>query len=80
MSIARTTKTEEQLDDEAIVDYVKSFIRVQSSDWRRRQQNAVLPEVMNRIDTVRNRGDQPDVQKILQAVWTDREGVKGLLD
>lgn len=77
---ARRAKTETELDDEAIVAYIRSFVTVMSADWRRRQLNAVLPEVMKLVDEARAKGHEPDVRAILDRVWIDRKGPAGLLD
>lgn len=77
---SRTTKTETELDDEAVVAYVRSFVTVMSADWRRRQINAILPQIMKQVDTARAKGDQPNVHAILQKVWVDKQGPAGLLD
>ncbi len=77
---SRVSKTETQMDDEAVVAYVRAYVTVMAADWRRRQVNAILPGVMQRVDAARAKGDLPDVHKILQKVWLDREGPAGLLD
>lgn len=76
---ARRPKTEEEMDDEAIVAFVRSYATVMAADWRRRQLNAVLPEVMKRVDEARAKGNAPDVNAIMQQVWLNAEGPKGLL-
>jgi hypothetical protein len=77
---ARTTKDDTELDDEAIVAFIRSFITVMAADWRRRQLNAVLPSVMKQVDAARAAGHEPDVRAILDKVWIDRKGPAGLLD
>lgn len=76
---ARNAKSDAELDDEAAIDYVRSFVGVMASDWRRRQLNDILPKVMGAIDTARERGDVPDVREIMKLVWLE-EGPKGLLE
>jgi hypothetical protein len=76
---ARTAKTQEEMDDEAIVAYVRSFVTVMAADWRRRQLNLVLPEIMHQVDDARAKGHEPNVHKIMQQVWLKAEGPKGLL-
>lgn len=68
----RDTKTQEELDDAAIVDAVRSFIRVQERDWSRRQMNAMLPKVLKAVDTARANGERPDVKKIIEQAFTGR--------
>jgi hypothetical protein len=77
---ARTEKTEEEMDDEAVVAYIRSFVTVMAADWRRRQLNKVLPEIMKQVDAARARGDAPNVHAIMQKVWLDAEGPAGLID
>ncbi len=79
MTAGRIQKTEEQMDDEAVMAYIRSFITVQAADWRRRQLNTVLPEVMKQIDAARAKGNLPDVRRILDKVWLDKAGPAGLL-
>lgn len=73
MTISRTAKTPEQLDDEAVVGLIRGFVTVQAADWRRRQLNVVLPRVFRAIDEARARGDAPDVKAILKQVWVERD-------
>ena len=77
---ARSPKSEVELDDEAIIAYIRAFATVMAADWRRRQLNAVLPEVMKRVDAARAKGDLPDVKAIMDQVWVDSDGPKGLLE
>ena len=77
---ARNPKSETELDDEAIIAYIRAFVNVMAADWRRRQLNAILPEVMSRVDAARAKGDLPDVRAIIDQVWVDKDGPKGLLE
>lgn len=76
---ARNPKTETEMDDEAIVAYIRSFVTVMAADWRRRQLNVILPEVMKQVDAARSAGHAPNVRAILDKVWIDKEGPAGLL-
>jgi hypothetical protein len=78
--VARKAKTDTELDDESIASYVRGFVQVMAADWRRRQLNVVLPQVMSLVDAAREKGDEPDVRKILDKVWLDAAGPAGLLD
>jgi hypothetical protein len=78
--IARRPKTDTELDDESIASYVRGFVQVMAADWRRRQLNSVLPKVMNLVDEARAKGHEPDVRKILDQVWIDKDGPAGMLD
>ena len=77
---ARNPKTETELDDEAIVAYIRSFVSVMAADWRRRQLNVILPDVMKQVDEARAAGHEPNVHAILQKVWIDKEGPAGLVE
>lgn len=71
--VSRSAKTEDELDDAAVVDAIRSFIRVQASDWQRRQLNAMLPGVLRLVDEARANGDRPDVVAIIRQVYLKRQ-------
>lgn len=73
MSISRSIKTTEELDDAAVVDAVRAFINVQGRDWVRRQLNAVQPRVLRLVDEARANGDAPDVPALIRQVFLDRQ-------
>lgn len=73
MGVTRSAKTDDELDDAAIVDAIRSFIRVQASDWQRRQLNEVQPQVFQLVDAARERGDRPDVPAIIRQVYLKRQ-------
>lgn len=77
---ARKAKTDSELDDEAIVAYVKGFVQVMAADWRRRQLNIILPEVLAQVDAARSAGHAPDVRAILDKVWLTKEGPAALVE
>lgn len=74
------SKTDIQLEDEAIADAVRTFIGLQSRVWVRQQKNAILPVVLRMADDLRANGEQVDVPAILKQVWLERDGIVGLLD
>jgi hypothetical protein len=65
----RIIRTDEELDEMAIADAVRSFITLQARDLVRRKRNELLPKVMAEIDKARALGDKPDVPAILRAVY-----------
>ena len=65
----RDVKTSEELDDAAIVDAVRSFIRVQERDWARREMNRVLPVVLREVDRQRSLGNVPHVPSLIRRVF-----------
>lgn len=69
---ARGFKTEEHLEEAAIIDTLRTFIAVQARDWQRRQQNALVPRVLRMVDEARANGDAVDVPALIQQVWLDR--------
>lgn len=71
MTVSRAQKSEENLEEAAIVDTIRQFINVQSRDWVRRQQNALIPSVLRLVDDARNGGDSIDVGALIKQVWLD---------
>lgn len=80
MAVQAKTKSEVELEDEAIADAVRSFIALQSRVWVRQQKNAVLPQVMRLADEARADGKAVDVPAIIRQVWMETDGIVGLLD
>ncbi len=80
MTIGRIKKTDTELDDDSVAAYIRAFVAVQAADWRKRQVNALLPDVLQQVDAARARGKQPDMHAILRKIWTDHAGPAGLLD
>ena len=73
MTISRSQKSEETLEEAVIVDTIRQFINVQSRDWVRRQQNALIPAVLRLVDDARAAGDAPDVAALIRQVWLHGE-------
>ena len=71
--IGRTAKTREQLDDESVVNYIRSFVTVQAADWRRRKLNDVLPRVLKMVDAARDNGDSVDLPTLMKQVWVEQD-------
>lgn len=69
MTPGRIMKTEEQLEDDSIIAYIRGFVTVQAADWRRRQLNAVLPRVMQAVDEARAAGHAIDTEALVKQVW-----------
>jgi hypothetical protein len=66
-------KTSTELDKETAKDLVRSFIRVQASDYFRRTMNEVWPEVNDAIDELVANGAKVDLQALIRQVWLDRQ-------
>jgi len=80
VAIQAKRKTETELEDEAIADAVRSFIRLRARVWEREQKNRILPAVIEAADEARRQGKAVDVPAILRQVWLEDDGVAGLLD
>lgn len=80
MAIQTKRKTEVELEDEAIADAVRTFIRLQARVWERDQKNRILPTVIELADAARLQGKQVDVPAIIRQVWMESDGIAGLLD
>lgn len=65
-------KTSTELDKETAKDLVRSFIRVQASDYFRRTMNEVWPEVSDAIDELVSNGAKVDLPALIKQVWLDR--------
>lgn len=80
MAISAKTKSEVELEDEAIADAVRTFITLQSRVWVRQQKNAILPRILKMADEARANGKAVDVPALIRQVWLESDGVVGLLD
>lgn len=80
MAISAKTKTEVELEDEAIADAVRTFIVLQSRVWVRQQKNAILPRILKMADEARANGKAVDVPALIRQVWLESDGIVGLLD
>jgi hypothetical protein len=73
MAVSRRTSTDEELDDHAVVDVVRSYISLQARDWQRRQRNRVVPGVLRLVDQARANGDAVDVPALVRQVFLDHQ-------
>ena len=73
MAVSRNQKTREELDDQAAIDTLRTFINVQARDWARRQQNEIQPRVLRLIDEARANGDRPDMVGLIREVYLERQ-------
>ncbi len=66
-------KTEDELDEAALIDALRSFVRVQARDWERRQLNRIFPAVRREVATALASGNAIDVGAVIRKVWVNRE-------
>lgn len=65
-------KTSAELDKESAKDMVRSFVRVQASDFFRRKMNEVWPEVSDAIDKALANGEAVDLPALLRQVYAGK--------
>lgn len=73
MTISRSTKTREALEDSAIARAIRAYYTVEAQNWREAQVNATLPRVLVLVDEARARGDAIDVAALIRQVHLERD-------
>lgn len=68
-------KTSTELDKEHAKDMVRSFIRVEASEFFRRKMNDVWPQVSDAIDEATSLGAKVDLPKLMRQIFNDQLGI-----
>lgn len=71
--VTGSRKTSAELDKEAAKDLVRSFVRVQASDFFRRRFNEVWPEVNDAIDEALASGAKVDLKALIREVFVEQK-------
>ncbi len=66
-------KTETELDEAALIDAIRSYVRIQARDWERRQLNRIFPSVRREVVAALGRGDAIDVPALIRKVFVAGE-------
>ncbi len=66
-------KTEDELDEAALIDAIRSYVRIRARDWERRQLNRIFPQVRREVVEALGRGNAIDVAGVIRKVFVAGE-------
>lgn len=66
-------RTEDELDEAALIDAIRTYVRIQARDWERRQLNRIFPAVRREVMKAQGDGNAIDVAGVIRKVFVQRE-------